>query len=56
MKKRPVLENNILDNDFDAVCATEQTGLIPFAPENEYELDSYKEIINFSALEINQAD
>lgn len=53
MKKRPVIKNNILDDEIDAVCATETTGLIPFSPEDEYELNSYKEIVNFSADKIN---
>lgn len=48
MKKRPLLRYNIPEDTFEAVCATEQTGLIPFAPENEYELESYKEILSFA--------
>lgn len=48
MKPKPLIENTVLDNEFEAVCATEQTGLIPFAPEDEYELESYNEIIGFS--------
>lgn len=35
-------------NDFETSSVTECTGLIPSAPENEYELNSYKELFDFS--------
>lgn len=55
MKKRPAVKYNISEDAFEAVCATEQTGLIPFAPEDEYELESYKDIINFSPEKKNES-
>lgn len=33
--------------DMEAVSATEQTGLIAFAPKNDYEYNNYNEIIDF---------
>lgn len=40
-------------DEFSATSATDCTGLIPSAPSNEYELNSYKEILNFSPDTIN---
>ncbi len=37
----------------DAVSMTDQTGAVPSAPQNEGELESYMEIINFSADSAN---
>lgn len=54
MKKRPNVKYNISEDTFEAVCATEQTGLIPFAPEDEYEFEAYKDIINFSPEKKNE--
>lgn len=36
-----------LIGDMEAVSANEQTGLIAAAPKNEYEYNSYNEILNF---------
>lgn len=36
-----------LIGDMEAVSATEQTGLIASAPLNEYEYNSYNEILDF---------
>ena len=37
----------------DAISARECTGLIPWAPESEAELDSYDEIISYSPESAN---
>ena len=54
MRKRPRINKDKLTPerfdllcDMEAVSATEQTGLIASAPINEYEYDSYNEIIDF---------
>ena len=42
--------------DFDvcnAISATDCTGLIPWAPNSEEQLDSYDEIINYSPESAN---
>ncbi len=37
----------------DAISARECTGLIPWAPENEAELEAYDEIISYSPKSAN---
>lgn len=39
-------------NSLNASSATELTGLIPSAPISDYEMDSYNQIMNFSAKDI----
>lgn len=46
-------EDLSLIDEIAATSATDCTGLIPSAPSNEYELNSYKEILNFSPDTIN---
>lgn len=35
-------------NDLDGCAATEATGLIPFLPESESEIDSYRQVFPYS--------
>lgn len=35
-------------NDLDGCATTEATGLIPFLPDSESEIDSYKAILPYS--------
>lgn len=54
--KKPVCtkdDNFSITDEFEAISATECTGLIPSAPENEYSLNSYKEILPYSPDAIN---
>ena len=56
--KNPV-NNDIMHDDLslfgesEAVCASEYTGLIPSAPQDDYELDSYNDILEYSPESIN---
>lgn len=51
MKKRidndKIFDAMELDTGNDAVSCTETTGLIPALADNDYKMDSYKEIQNF---------
>lgn len=57
--KRKYNEHVIFHNstfDFDicnAICDHECTGLIPWGPRNEEQLDSYDEIVNYSPESAN---
>lgn len=46
-KNGPYPDFSAID-DFESSSARECTGLIPAAPENDYEVDSYKEIFDYS--------
>lgn len=55
MKNKPIKTNSLFPYDFDdetddfkACSFTDCTGLIPSAPENEDELESYKEIYHYN--------
>lgn len=59
MKKKKYQEHVIFHNrmfDFDtnnAISSHECTGLIPWSPESESQLDSYDEIVNYSPESAN---
>lgn len=61
MNKKAINNEAVLHSlDFglgdDAVSHTETTGLIPSAPVNQYELDSYKEIDEYQQTPITKED
>lgn len=41
---------------FDSVSATDCTGLISSAPENDYEYESYFDVMTFSPKDFHSAD
>lgn len=58
--KKNINNDNLLDVmefglDDNAVSHTETTGLMPSAPLNEYEINSYKAINKYRQKPINQA-
>ena len=51
---RVIFRNSNFDFDVcNAISATDCTGLIPWAPNSEEQLDSYDEIINYSPESAN---
>ncbi len=49
-----VFRSNMLDLDVcNAISARECTGLIPWAPSSETQLDSYDEILSYSPEAVN---
>lgn len=49
-----ILDAIELDTGNDAVSCTETTGLIPALADNDYKMDSYKEISNFEQRPITR--
>lgn len=48
-------EENVFE-EFDAVSATDCTGLISSAPQNEYEYNSYFDVMTFSPTDFHTAE
>lgn len=45
-----IFQSGMFDFDIENAASTQDfTGLIPFAPKNEAQLDSYDDILNYSA-------
>lgn len=56
--KKPIDNSKIfnsisIDKGNNAVSHTEATGLIPALPENEYEINSYREINEYQQIPIS---
>lgn len=48
-EKHVIFKNSMFDLDVcNATCVHECTGLIPWAPNSESELDAYDEILDYS--------
>lgn len=60
MKKRidndKILDAMEIDTGDNAVSHTETTGLIPALADNDYKMDSYKEIDNFQQRPISRRE
>ena len=51
-----ILDSMVFDIGDNAVSHFETTGLIPALAENDYEIDSYKEIMEYSQRPISEKE
>lgn len=55
MKKRKPTHSLPEDDFLTAASTMDCTGIVPSAPQNDYELDSYLDIMKFSPTDIDKS-